>query len=99
MRYMPSKFISFSLYFSSSAIKFLFLLLTKIAITCANPFGFFSNLEGIKSIHAKTAKLHKKGVAFKSLDEETCEIKGSGHEMAAMMLMIIMHTAIIKIDY
>ena len=29
--------------------------------------------------------------------EKSCEIKSGGHEMAAMMLMIIMHKAIIKI--
>ena len=33
-------------------------------------------------------------MAFKSLDEKSCEIKGGGHEMAAMMLMIIMHKTI-----
>ena len=40
-------------------------------------------------IHSKTAKLYKKGAAFKSLGEESCEIKGGGHELAAMMWMIM----------
>ena len=32
----------------------------------------------------------KNGAALKSLDEKTCEIKGGGKEMAAMMLMLIL---------
>ena len=39
--------------------------------------------------HTKTAKLEKNGVALKSLSEKSCEIKGGGQEMAAMMLMLI----------
>jgi len=31
----------------------------------------------------------KCGTAFKSLDEKSCEIKGGGHEMAAIMLILI----------
>ena len=30
-----------------------------------------------------------KVAAFKNLDEKSCEIKGGGHEMVAIMLMII----------
>ena len=53
------------------------------------------------SIHAKTAKLYKKSmiVTFpncikecsiqKAWVKKSCEIKGGGHEMAAMMLMKI----------
>ena len=37
-------------------------------------------------IHIKTAKLYKKGAAFK---KKSCEIKGGSHEKAAMILMII----------
>ena len=44
---------------------------------------------GVYLIHTKTAKLYKKGVAFKGLGEKSCEIKGGGHEMAAMVLMIM----------
>ena len=43
-------------------------------------------------INAKTAKLYKR-VHLQSLGEKSCEIKGGGHEMAVMML--IMHNAII----
>ena len=39
--------------------------------------------------HKKTAKLWKNGVALKSLGEKSCEIKGGGQEMAAMMLTLI----------
>ena len=31
----------------------------------------------------------KNGAALKSLGEKSCEIKGGGQEMAAMMLMLI----------
>ena len=41
----------------------------------------------VKSMQKKTAKLYKKGAA-KSLSVKSCEIKGGGHEMAAMLLMI-----------
>ena len=37
----------------------------------------------------KQQSCKKKSAAFKSLGEKSCEIKGGGHEMAAMMLMII----------
>ena len=37
----------------------------------------------------KRNRLYKKGAAFKSPGEKSCEIKGGGHEMAAMMLMVI----------
>ena len=40
-------------------------------------------------IHAKIAKLYKKDVAFKNLGEKSCKIKGSGYEMAAMTLILI----------
>ena len=36
-------------------------------------------------IHTKTVKLYKKGAAFKSPGDKSCEIKGGGHEIAAMM--------------
>jgi len=31
----------------------------------------------------------KSGVAFRSLGKKSCKIKGGGHEMTAMMLMLI----------
>ena len=37
----------------------------------------------------KTAKLYKKGAAFTSQGEKSCEIKGGSHEIAVIMLMII----------
>ena len=45
--------------------------------------------QGEKLIHSKTAKLSKRSAAFKSLGEKSCEIKGGGQEMAAMMSMLI----------
>ena len=36
-------------------------------------------------IHAKTIKLYKRGAAFK---KPGCEIKGGGHEMAAISTII-----------
>ena len=53
----------------------------------------------IFKIH-KTAKLYKKCAAFKSLDEKGFEIKGGGHEMAALMLMIkSLNNGFVKIYY
>ena len=43
----------------------------------------------IKVIHTKTAKLYKKERPSKSLGGKSCEIEGGGHEMAAMMWMIL----------
>jgi len=44
----------------------------------------------INKIYSKTAKLWKSGAALKSQGEKSWEIKGSGQEcMAAMMLMLI----------
>ena len=31
-------------------------------------------------IHSKTAKLYKRGVAFKSMGEKSCEIKGNDNK-------------------
>ena len=46
-------------------------------------------------IHTKQPSC-KKGAALKSLGEESCEIKGGSQQMAAMMLILTMYTAIIK---
>ena len=43
------------------------------------------------SVHTKTAKLYKKGVA---VNGKGCEIKGGGHEMAAIMWMIRTHNSV-----
>ena len=40
----------------------------------------------VKSL--KNSQAVKKSVALKSLGEKSCEIKGGGQEMAAMMLML-----------
>ena len=37
----------------------------------------------------KNNQAMKKGVASKSLGEESCEIKGGGQQMAAVMLILI----------
>ena len=37
----------------------------------------------------KNSQAVKKNVALKSLGEKSCEIKGGGQEMVAMMLMLI----------
>ena len=37
----------------------------------------------------KQPSCEKMGAALKSLGEKSCEIKGGGQEMAAMMLMLI----------
>ena len=43
--------------------------------------GIYLNYE----IHAKTVKLYKRVQPSKSLGEKSCEIKGDGHEMVAMI--------------
>jgi len=48
----------------------------------------------LRSWHSKINSLKnsqavKSGAAFKSLGEKICEIRGGGHKMAAMMLMLI----------
>ena len=40
----------------------------------------------------------KIGVALKSLGEKSCEIKGDGHQMVAMMLMLIALTSLQPFD-
>ena len=45
-------------------------------------------ITGLYNPH-KNSQAVKKGVAFKSLDEKSCEIKGGGQQMAAMMLIVI----------
>ena len=42
--------------------------------------------KGVKS--TQNSQAVKNGAALKSLGEKTCEIKGGGQEMAAMMLML-----------
>ena len=37
----------------------------------------------------KNSQAVKKGAALKSLGEKSCEIKGGGQQMAAMMLILI----------
>ena len=49
----------------------------------------------ISEILAQTAKLYKKGEAFKSLGEKSCEIKGGG---AVMMFMIILVFALTSLQ-
>ena len=39
----------------------------------------------IVKIHAKIAKLYKRGWPSKSLGEKSCEIKGGGHEISEMI--------------
>ena len=47
--------------------------------------------------HTKQPSCIKRVWPSNSLGEKSCEIKGGGHEMAAVMLITIMHKAIIKI--
>ena len=42
----------------------------------------------VNVIHTKQPKLYKNGAAFKKSSEQSCEIKGGSHEIAAMMRMI-----------
>ena len=46
------------------------------------------------SVHTKTAKLYKRVWPSKIPDGKGCEIKGGGHEMAAMMWMIRTHNSV-----
>ena len=52
------------------------------------PYSFKIHSKEVKSMQ-KTVKMYKKGVAFENTGGKSCEIKDGGHEMAAMVLMII----------
>ena len=60
----------------------------KASIWVALGYIFKIHNKDVKSMQ-KTVKLYKKGVAFENTGGKSCEIKDGGHEMAAMVLMII----------
>ena len=77
---------------------------TNLKVSHRLVLGPYKVQKEVKSTQKKskknTAKLGKSGTALKSLGEKSCEIKGGGQEMAAIMLMLkklIMAMCIVKI--